>query len=120
VSTSFCCLCLLSKFQHAVHLHTSLTPQMAHRGQDVCFCRGKMGKAPDPAPRWAGNIIAKLLTAIGPKGLEFGRYSIDYHYIRNYIHVNRHWKADRAKQHIPQFATKLVDMYNQTGSVDDR
>ena len=93
---------------------------MAHRGQDVCFCRGKMGKAPDPAPRWVGNIIAKLLTAIGPKGLEFGRYSIDYHYIRNYIHVNRHWKADRARQHIPQFATKLVDMYNQTGSVDDR
>lgn len=79
-----------------------------------------MGKAPDPAPIWVGNIIAKLLTAIGPKGLEFGRYSIDYHYIRNYIHVNRHWRADRAKQHIPKFATKLVDMYNQTGSVDDR
>ena len=79
-----------------------------------------MGKAPNPAPKWVGNIIAKLLTAIGPKGLEFGRYSIDYHYIRNYIHVNRHWKSDRAKQHIPEFALKLVDMYNQDGSVDDR
>lgn len=82
--------------------------------------RGKMGKAPDPAPKWVGNIIAKLLTSIGPKGLEFGRYSIDYHYIRNYIHVNRHWKADRAKRHIPEFALKLVDMYNQDGSVDGR
>lgn len=79
-----------------------------------------MGKAPDPAPKWVGSIIAKILTAIGPKGLEFGRYSIDYHYIRNYIYVNRHWKADRAQQHIPTFALKLVDMYNQTGSVDDR
>ncbi|KAL3133577.1 hypothetical protein ABBQ38_007424 [Trebouxia sp. C0009 RCD-2024] len=81
---------------------------------------GKMGKAPDPAPRWVGNIIAKLLTSIGPKGLEFGRYSIDYHYIRNYIYVNRHWKPNRAKQHIPKFALKLVDMYNKDGSVNDR
>ncbi|KAL3148810.1 hypothetical protein ABBQ32_001694 [Trebouxia sp. C0010 RCD-2024] len=81
---------------------------------------GKMGKAPDPAPKWVGNMIAKLLTSIGPKGLEFGRYSIDYHYIRNYIYVNRHWKSNRAKQHIPKFALKLVDMYNKDGSVNDR
>ena len=79
-----------------------------------------MGKALDPAPKWVGNIIAKLLTSIGPKGLEFGRYSIDYHYIRNYIHVKRHWKSGRANKHIPEFALKLVDMYNQDGSVDDR
>ena len=88
---------------------------------DLClYARGKMGKAPDPAPRWVGNIIAKLLTSIGPKGLEFGRYSIDYHYIRNYIHVNRHWESSKAKRHIPKFAMKLVDMYNKDGSVDDR
>ena len=29
-----------------------------------------------------GNLIAKLLLWLGPKGLEFGRYSIDYHNIR--------------------------------------
>nr|CAN75142.1 hypothetical protein VITISV_038426 [Vitis vinifera] len=28
---------------------------------------------------------------IGPKGLEFARYSLDYHTIRNYIYVNRMW-----------------------------
>lgn len=87
---------------------------------EVWNCRGKMGKAPDPAPKWIGNIIAKLLTAIGPKGLEFGRYSIDYHYIRNYIHVHRNWTQKRANEHIPQFAKKLVDMYNTSGSVDGR
>lgn len=82
--------------------------------------RGKMGKAPDPAPKWVGTIIAKLLTAIGPKGLEFGRYSLDYHYIRNYIHVKRNWDPKKADQHIPSFAKKLVDMYNKSGSVDER
>ena len=79
-----------------------------------------MGKAPDPAPKWVGAIIAKLLTAIGPKGLEFGRYSIDYHYIRNYIHVQRNWDPKKADRHIPSFAKKLVAMYNESGSVDDR
>ena len=35
-----------------------------------------MGRAPNPAPRWVGNIIARVLQAVGPTGLEFGRYSI--------------------------------------------
>ena len=38
--------------------------------------RAKMGRAPKPAPRWVGNIIARVLQAVGPTGLEFGRYSI--------------------------------------------
>lgn len=32
---------------------------------------------------------------IGPKGLEFARYSLDYHTIRNYLHVNRAWGKQR-------------------------
>ena len=28
-----------------------------------------------------------MLLALGPKGLEFGRYSIDYHYSRNWLYV---------------------------------
>ena len=50
--------------------------------KDVGWPRGKLGTGPDPAPRPVGNLIAKLLTWLGPKGLEFGRYSIDYHNIR--------------------------------------
>ena len=44
--------------------------------------RAKLGKAPSPAPRWLGNILAAVLTWLGSKGLEFAQYSIDYHYIR--------------------------------------
>jgi len=32
---------------------------------------------------------------IGPKGLEFARYSLDYHTIRNYLYVNRQWGKQR-------------------------
>lgn len=54
------------------------------------------------------------------QGLEFGRYSIDYHYIRNYIYVKRAWKPQRAEQHIPEFAKRLVAMYNKDGAVSQR
>merc|ERR1712196_136479 len=36
-----------------------------------------------PAPKFVGSIIAWLLEKIGPRGLEFGKYSLDYHWIRN-------------------------------------
>lgn len=35
------------------------------------------------------------LLQVGPKGLEFGRYSLDYHNIRNYLHVHRAWGKKR-------------------------
>jgi len=79
-----------------------------------------MGKAPDPAPKAVGTIIAKVLTWLGPKGLEFGRYSTDYHYIRNFIYVNRHMGPTRADRHIPEFAKRLVAMYNEKGEIDAR
>jgi hypothetical protein len=43
-------------------------------------CRAKLGRAPKPLPRWAGELLAKLLLRLGPTGLEFGRYSIEYHW----------------------------------------
>lgn len=36
-----------------------------------------------------------LHNQVGPKGLEFGRYSLDYHNIRNYLHVHRAWGKER-------------------------
>ncbi|KAJ0092734.1 hypothetical protein Patl1_25800 [Pistacia atlantica] len=80
----------------------------------------KMGKGPSqPAPKFVGNLIAFLLNLIGPKGLEFARYSLDYHTIRNYLHVNRAWGKERANQHMPSYAKKLVEMYNQNGQIDE-
>ncbi|KAL6189347.1 hypothetical protein ACLB2K_040736 [Fragaria x ananassa] len=78
----------------------------------------KMGRGPDPAPKFIGNVIAFLLNLVGPKGLEFARYSLDYHTIRNYLHINRTWGKERADRHMPSFAKKIVDMYNKNGEID--
>ncbi|XWS22421.1 hypothetical protein CRYUN_Cryun29cG0032500 [Craigia yunnanensis] len=71
-----------------------------------------------PAPGFIGNLIAFVLNLIGPKGLEFARYSLDYHTIRNYLYVNRTWGKQRADRHIPSYAKKIVDAYNQNGQID--
>ncbi|CAM6002567.1 unnamed protein product [Sphagnum balticum] len=81
--------------------------------------KAKLGQGKtQPAPRFVGNLIAFLLNLVGPKGLEFGRYSLDYHSIRNYLHVYRAWGKSRAEQHIPSYAKKLVAMYNEKGEID--
>ncbi|KAL9232964.1 hypothetical protein vseg_008016 [Gypsophila vaccaria] len=79
----------------------------------------KLGKGPSqPAPKFVGNLIATILNFIGPKGLEFARYSLDYHTIRNYLYVNRAWGKQRAAMHMPSYAKKLVDAYNRNGEID--
>ncbi|CAN1146954.1 7-hydroxymethyl chlorophyll a reductase, chloroplastic [Linum perenne] len=56
----------------------------------------KLGKGPaQPAPKLVGNLIAFILNLVGPKGLEFARYSLDYHTIRNYLYTNRTWGKER-------------------------
>ncbi|GFZ05412.1 coenzyme F420 hydrogenase family [Actinidia rufa] len=79
----------------------------------------KLGKGPSkPAPKFIGNFIAFILNLIGPKGLEFAHYSLDYHTIRNYLYVHRTWGKQRADRHMPSYAKKLVAMYNQNGEID--
>lgn len=80
----------------------------------------KLGRAPKPLPRWAGELLAKLLLRVGPKGLEFGKYSIEYHWIRNYLYVQRHMGPERAARHIPEFAKRVVAAYDADGSVSSR
>lgn len=79
----------------------------------------KFGQGPaQPAPLFVGNIIAFILSLVGPKGLEFARYSLDYHTIRNYLHVNRKWGKERANSHMPSYSKKIVEMYNKNGQID--
>ncbi|BAT96207.1 7-hydroxymethyl chlorophyll a reductase [Vigna angularis] len=79
----------------------------------------KLGRGPSqPAPKFVGNLLAFILNLIGPKGLEFARYSLDYHTIRNYLHVNRLWGKERADRHMPTYAKKIVDLYNQNGQIE--
>jgi 7-hydroxymethyl chlorophyll a reductase len=80
----------------------------------------KMGRAPAGPPRWLGELLATVLTWLGPKGLEFARYSIDYHYCRNVIHVSRHWGGARAARHIPEFARRIAAEYDRDGAVSKR
>ena len=40
--------------------------------------------------------------------------------IRNWIYVNRHMGAERAQQHTPEYAKRLIQMYNQKGEIDAR
>ncbi|XP_040869473.1 7-hydroxymethyl chlorophyll a reductase, chloroplastic [Glycine max] len=79
----------------------------------------KLGRGPSqPAPKFIGSLLAFILNLVGPKGLEFARYSLDYHTIRNYLHVNRMWGKERADKHMPTYAKKIVDSYNQNGQIE--
>lgn len=52
---------------------------MHQRASSIAFRlprRAKLGKGPNPAPRWLGNTLAWVLGLVGPKGLEFAKYSI--------------------------------------------
>ena len=57
---------------------------------------------------------------IGPKGVEFAKYSIDYHYIRNFLYVQRNWGQARADRHIPEFAKRIMQQYDSKGEVSAR
>ena len=58
---------------------------------------------------WVGNILADLLERIGPKGLEFAAYSLDYHVLRNYLLVYRRLGKERTLRHMPAYAKKIVE-----------
>jgi 7-hydroxymethyl chlorophyll a reductase len=52
--------------------------------------------------------------------MEFAKYSIDYHYIRNFLSVQRNWPKKRAEMHIPEFAKRIVAEYDGNGQVTKR
>jgi 3,8-divinyl protochlorophyllide a 8-vinyl-reductase (ferredoxin) len=62
-------------------------------------------------------IFGKLLSALkarkGPRGIEFARYSIDIHALRNYFFV-RHYTPQRLDILVPEHIRHLVQQYNVT------
>jgi len=68
-------------------------------------------------PRWVGNLAASLLGASAPKGLDFARYSIDYHYLRNYLYAKAAWGPERAARQTPEYVKQLVAAYDKQGWV---
>jgi coenzyme F420 hydrogenase subunit beta len=61
-------------------------------------------------PMWLAKIIGVFINQIGPKGLEYARFSIDSHFTRNYIYTKRN-HPEKLEQHVPEYAKKIVAQY---------
>lgn len=61
-------------------------------------------------PMWAAKLMGVVIERIGPKGLEYARFSIDSHFTRNYLHVKRN-HPDKLDQHVPEYAKRIVEQY---------
>jgi len=61
-------------------------------------------------PMWAAKLMGVVIEKIGPKGLEYARFSIDSHFTRNYLYVKRH-HPEKLKAHVPEFAKRIVEQY---------
>lgn len=61
-------------------------------------------------PMWAAKMMGVVIEKIGPKGLEYARFSIDSHFTRNYLYVKRQ-HPEKLTAHVPEFAKKIVSQY---------
>ncbi|MCP9790689.1 Coenzyme F420 hydrogenase/dehydrogenase, beta subunit C-terminal domain [Vulcanococcus limneticus Candia 3F8] len=61
-------------------------------------------------PLWLANVIGFFVERFGPKGLEYGRFSIDSHFTRNALWLRRH-HPEKVAAHIPSFAQKIIGRY---------
>jgi hypothetical protein len=61
-------------------------------------------------PLWLAEVIGFFVQRFGPKGLEYGRFSIDSHFTRNALWLQRH-HPEIAERHIPTFARRIVERY---------
>jgi len=61
-------------------------------------------------PMWAAKLMGIVIEKIGPKGLEYARFSIDSHFTRNYLYVKRNYPG-KLEHHLPEFAKKIVQQY---------
>ncbi|MFM7635458.1 MAG: Coenzyme F420 hydrogenase/dehydrogenase, beta subunit C-terminal domain, partial [Cyanobacteriota bacterium] len=66
-------------------------------------------------PLWLANLIGLFVERFGPKGLEYGRFSIDSHFTRNALWVRRH-HPEKAEAHIPAFAKTIISRYRLPSS----
>lgn len=61
-------------------------------------------------PMWAAKLMGLVIERLGPKGLEYARFSIDSHFTRNYLYVRRNYPQKLAA-HVPEFAKRIVGQY---------
>jgi 3,8-divinyl protochlorophyllide a 8-vinyl-reductase (ferredoxin) len=51
-----------------------------------------------------------VIEKIGPKGLEYARFSIDSHFTRNYLYMQRQ-HPEKLEAHVPDYAKQIVSQY---------
>jgi coenzyme F420 hydrogenase subunit beta len=61
-------------------------------------------------PMWAAKLMGVVIEKIGPKGLEYARFSIDSHFTRNYLYVKRNY-PEKLEAHVPEYAKQIVGQY---------
>ncbi|MEG4349068.1 Coenzyme F420 hydrogenase/dehydrogenase, beta subunit C-terminal domain [Microcoleus sp. LAD1_D5] len=61
-------------------------------------------------PMWAAKLMGVFIERIGPKGLEYARFSIDSHFTRNYLYVKRNY-PEKLEAHVPEYAKRIVGQY---------
>ncbi len=61
-------------------------------------------------PMWAAKLMGVVIEKIGPKGLEYARFSIDSHFTRNYLYIKRNY-PEKLEAHVPDYAKRIVDQY---------
>ncbi|MBH8566235.1 Coenzyme F420 hydrogenase/dehydrogenase, beta subunit C-terminal domain [Nostoc sp. CENA67] len=61
-------------------------------------------------PMWAAKLMGVVIERIGPKGLEYARFSIDSHFTRNYLYVKRN-HPEKLETHVPEYAKRIVGQY---------
>jgi len=61
-------------------------------------------------PMWAARLMGVVIDKIGPKGLEYARFSIDSHFTRNYLYVKRNY-PEKLEAHVPAYAKRIVSQY---------
>jgi coenzyme F420-reducing hydrogenase beta subunit len=66
-------------------------------------------------PMWLANLIGLVVERLGPKGLEYGRFSIDSHFTRNALWLRRN-HPEKVAAHIPAFAQKIISRYRLPAS----
>ncbi|MCD8489792.1 MAG: Coenzyme F420 hydrogenase/dehydrogenase, beta subunit C-terminal domain [Desertifilum sp.] len=61
-------------------------------------------------PMWAAKLMGVVIEKVGPKGLEYARFSIDSHFTRNYLYVKRH-HPEKLEDRVPEYAKRIVSQY---------
>ena len=61
-------------------------------------------------PMLVAKLMGMVVERVGPKGLEYARFSVDSHFTRNYLYVRRNYPR-KLPEHVPEFAKRIVGQY---------